>query len=130
MIDAEKVIMKIEFLDEKYRELIAVLRENEDEQGISSITEFEIAKTLGAPQKVISKRIKRFADFGVIEQINSSSYRIIQPDILSTPLGRVGELLNVIHSSSNLSYQQQAEMLGLSMSELEIVYSYLVSIIH
>ncbi|TDF99440.1 helix-turn-helix domain-containing protein [Paenibacillus piri] len=130
MIERENVEANLHYLVAQYSGLVELLLAKKGNDGISRLSKSDMAAHLGISQTAISKRLKKFIHFGLIEKSGIAGYRVIHTDFMETPLGRVFDLLTIIEATPNLSYEQQAKELGVSVHEIEMIYGYLVYLLN
>ncbi|MFE5321843.1 winged helix-turn-helix transcriptional regulator [Paenibacillus sp. NPDC056579] len=126
MIERERIEANIQYLVTQYKGLVVLLLAKKNNDGVSRISQSDMAAHLGISQTAVSKRLKKFIDFGLIEKVGIAGYRVIHADFMKTPLGKMFDLLKIIDQRPNLSYKQQADELGVTVKEVEIIYGYLV----
>lgn len=125
-INKEWVSQTIQTLTEQSEELLFLLKAKQGEDGIIKLSLKELAAALKASVPAASERLERLIDFGLIQRIDSRSYTLVHTNLAQTPMAKIEELMQVVADMPNSSYSQQAEALGISVEELEIVYGFLV----
>lgn len=125
-IDKQWVSRKVQSLIALSQELISFLETKQGEDGTIRITLKDLAAELKTSVPSATERLERLIDFGLVRRIDSRSYQMVHTNLAQTPLTKIEELMQVVSDVPSSSYKQQAEALGISVEELEIVYGYFV----
>lgn len=129
MIVSENIAGKLNEFAEQAHDLIFLLRAKQNAEGISSLSAKEMAAVLNASIPAAKERIEKLIGLGLVEKTGFNSYKVIHSDLDRTHYGVVTGLTRVLSDMPNASYKEQAEALGISQKELEIVYGLLVYLI-
>lgn len=129
MIAKENITGKLERFAEQVHDLLYLLETRRNAEGVSTLGAKEMAKVLNIPVPAAKARVDKLIDLGIVEKMGSASYKIVQPDLERTPYGTVTRLARILVDMPNATYKEQAEAMGISQKELEVVYGLLVYLI-
>lgn len=129
----EKIKQNAEYLLKAYHLVIEILVNHRDSEGISRISQKEIASILGVSQTVIAKRFKNLRKFGAIEKVgHKNAYLVRYTNLLQhSPLSLVFKLAFLFEEQPELvnDYYKQAEIIGVSYNDIQIARGYLTYLI-
>lgn len=114
----------------KYQEIIDVMLQYQDINGVCNISQKEIAAALGMSQSLVSKCLKRLehSDF-CIRKISSGKYEVLHDNILEYgPYNKIVEYCKAINKNEGLlklKYKDQSIILGISVHEIKMIKGYL-----
>lgn len=111
----------------QYMALLDLLYATCNQQGLGKLSPSELASKLNISQAMVHKKIRNLIHFGILEMLEQKdSYRMTKINLRETPLGQTYELLELINQQPQLSYEEQAQKLGIARSELESIYGSLI----
>ncbi|NMM52929.1 winged helix-turn-helix transcriptional regulator [Paenibacillus aquistagni] len=128
-VSLEKQIQNTNYLVESYAQVINLLLEHKDNEGISRISQSEIARKLGVSQSAIAKRFSNLIKFGAIKKSGyKNAYTVIYVDLFNfSPLGLLFKLIILLDKNPEIinDYYKQAELLNVSYHDIQIARGYL-----
>ncbi|TMV46588.1 hypothetical protein FE783_25070 [Paenibacillus mesophilus] len=126
MIATENISGKLNQFAEQAQDLIFLLRAKQNQDGISTLSVKEMATVLHTSVDAAKGRIDKLIGLGLVEKIGSNSYKMIHSDLERTSYGAVTKLAAILSDMPNATYKEQAEAMGITQKELEMVYGLLV----
>lgn len=128
VVSLEKQIQNINYLVESYSQVINLLLEHKDNEGISRISQSEIARKLGVSQSAIAKRFSNLIKFGAIKKNGyKNAYTVIYADLYNySPLGLLFKLIILLDKNPEIinDFYKQAELLNVSYHDIQIARGY------
>ena len=132
MNSAKQQLEHLKYLIESYKSVIDILLEHRNNEGISWISQTQIAKYLRISQTNVSKKLNTLIKFGAVERVGiKGAYQVKDTNIIDkTPLGFMLKLSLLLqdHPEVIMDYTKQAEMLEASYHDIQVAWGYLIYI--
>jgi len=129
----EKQKENAQYLLDAYISVINILSSNKDSDGVSRISQTEIAKILGVSQTAVAKRFKNLIKFGAITKAGPrNAYIVLKTDLLNhSPIGLLYKLMTLLQEQPDIvnDYYKQAELLNVSYKDVQVARGYLTFLI-
>ncbi|MBM7586106.1 DNA-binding Lrp family transcriptional regulator [Bacillus pakistanensis] len=104
----------------EYGQLLEMIEKEEYPDGVSYISQYELAKRINKSTRTVSKRLKYLEQYGAIKKINAGSYKVLSTNIENTPFKLV--FLVIDHVQKDLmikdNYEEQARRIGATIKEI------------
>lgn len=114
-----------------YKNIVDVLIQHKNEQGISVISQKQLAEAVNLSQTAVSKKLKVLIKYGSIEKVKAGEYKVIHEQFIEhSPFGVVIKLLNLIGNNPDIipNYLKQSELLGVEMKEIQRAWGFIIAI--
>ncbi|MUG85702.1 winged helix-turn-helix transcriptional regulator [Paenibacillus timonensis] len=100
----EKQKENAQYLLDAYISVINILSSNKDSDGVSRISQTEIAKILGVSQTAVAKRFKNLIKFGAITKSEPrNAYIVLNTDLLNhSPIGLLYKLMTLLQERPDI----------------------------
>lgn len=114
----------------KYENIISVLVEHKDVDGLCRISQKEIAYKTSTSQSLVSKSLIRLETYDkCIEKVAPGVYRLNHENLLEYgPISKALKYYAAISKNNSiikLRYDEQAKLLGMTTEEITMVWGYL-----
>lgn len=128
MLTSDIVQMTMHRID-NYQRLIKLIKLKTIEEDRCTLPHKVMANFLDVASDEITRWLDRLIQFGMIEKLGPGSvYRVVNPAEEVNKLDRMAELLVLIKEQPDLSFEQQAGTLGITMQELEALFGFFIQI--
>lgn len=112
---------------ENYQRLIKLIKLKTIEDERCTLPHKVMANFLDVTSDEITRWLDQLIQFKIIEKVGpGSAYRVVNLAEEPTFLDKMAQLLVLIKEEPYLSFQQQAEALGISMKELEGLFGFYI----
>lgn len=117
-------------LFKKYQDIIDLIKARVDSDGISRISQKELATSLNISQSLVSKCLIRLESSDkCIEKLGPGTYKVNHTDLSNYgPLSKVMKYCAISSKDekiSELSYTEQAKILNMTVEEIKMIHGYI-----
>lgn len=110
-----------------YLSILDFLERHKNKYGISEVSQQMIAEHIDVSTTLISQKIKVLIKYGALKKVGPGKYKVLHNDIMYTPYATVSKLIYMHNAGylDNLNYREQADLLGVDMTEIQRTRAYL-----
>lgn len=114
---------------ENYQRLVKLIRLKTIEEDRCTLPPKVMANFLDVASDDMARWLDKLLQLGIIEKLGPGNvYRVVNPTEEKNKLDKIAELLVLIEEQPQLSFEQQAELLGVTIQELEGLFGFFIQV--
>lgn len=128
----EKLISGIDEIINKHLLLLKIFEEVKDKNGLSNISQKEVAELMDISPSLVSKKLKLLIKYGAIEKVKSGQYKVIDKNKVQNIRLDILRVLKLATEKPDLfnRYKQQAEELKMDFKDIQRIWGYILFFIN
>lgn len=114
-----------------FMDILNIIETSISEDGISYLSQKEIALRMGISPTNVSNRLKILVKYKAISKEASGAYRLLHNDLMYTPYPNVVKVAELLNNDFSLigKYKLQSEILGMDIKEVQQAWGYIYDLI-
>ncbi|MCS7460780.1 hypothetical protein N0M98_11555 [Paenibacillus doosanensis] len=112
------------------RDLLKLLSSKRNQDGVCHLSLKVLSNFMDLSTEDVSRTIRKLAHFGLIKSNRAQNeFEILKQHFESSPLAITESLLKLLQENPELTFQEQAARLDISVKDLEVVYGHFVYVL-
>jgi DNA-binding transcriptional regulator YhcF (GntR family) len=115
----------------EYGQLLEIIGKSEYPNGVSYISQYELAKKINKSPRTVSKRLNYLEQYGAIKKISAGCYKVLSTKMENTPFKLVFLVMNLIQKDFVIKddYEEQAKRIGVTTKEIRQSWGFIYAAI-